>query len=91
MPKMVGSVGIEPTTSSVSERRSNQLSYEPMVGEVGFEPTVFTLWERVYSPLLDHRPSSSPDEVASPIGFEPMTRSLEGCCSILLSYGERKW
>ena len=31
------------------------------------------------------------NEVASPIGFEPMTRSLEGCCSIQLSYGEMEW
>jgi hypothetical protein len=27
---MVGSDGFEPSTSSVSERRSNQLSYEPI-------------------------------------------------------------
>jgi len=33
--EMVGSVGIGPTTSSVSERRSNQLSYEPVNGGTG--------------------------------------------------------
>lgn len=30
-------------------------------------------------------------EMASPIGFEPMTPDLEGRCSIRLSYGEKKW
>ena len=31
-----------------------------MVPPTGFELTLFTLRERVYSPSLDHRPSSSP-------------------------------
>ena len=29
---MVGTIGFEPTTSSVSRKRSNQLSYEPTNG-----------------------------------------------------------
>lgn len=32
-------------------------------------------------------PSKRLWEVASPAGFEPATSSLEGCCSIHLSYG----
>src|SRR5947207_15593065 len=28
-------------------------------------------------------------ELVSPAGFEPATHSLEGCCSVQLSYGER--
>ena len=30
-------------------------------------------------------------KVAPATGFEPVTHSLEGCCSILLSYEGRKW
>ena len=29
------------------------------------------------------------ERMVTPIGFEPMTHSLEGCCSIQLSYGAR--
>lgn len=42
---MVGLVGLEPTVSSLSEKRSNQLSHNPpgycahCAEEVGFEPT----------------------------------------------------
>lgn len=35
----------------------------------------------------DPRGQSSPRRLASPAGFEPATSSLEGCCSIHLSYG----
>jgi hypothetical protein len=46
--KMAGSTGLEPATSGVTGRRSNQLNYDPafsikspplMVGGEGFEPT----------------------------------------------------
>src|SRR5205823_12458973 len=30
-------------------------------------------------------------KLVSPAGFEPATHSLEGCCSVQLSYGEGGW
>src|SRR5436853_6393422 len=30
-------------------------------------------------------------ELVSPAGLEPATHSLEGCCSVQLSYGEEMW
>ena len=35
---LVGEVGLEPTTSTVSEWHSNQLNYSPVVGDAGIEP-----------------------------------------------------
>ena len=53
---MVGAPGLEPGTSSLSEKRSNQLSYAPYLKTVvvfeelvepkGFEPTTFCLQSR---------------------------------------------
>ena len=53
---MVGAPGLEPGTSSLSEKRSNQLSYAPYLQTVvvfeelvepkGFEPTTFCLQSR---------------------------------------------
>jgi hypothetical protein len=37
---MVGAGGLEPLTSSVSGRRSNQLSYAPIAGEIGLKTNV---------------------------------------------------
>ena len=44
--------GLEPATSCVTGRHSNQLSYFSviLVEVVGLEPTTFLMW-RIYSPL----------------------------------------
>ena len=48
--KLVGSNGLEPSTSRLSGARSNRLSYEPICGFVGFCPlsplAAFTAWWR---------------------------------------------
>ena len=46
---MVGAPGLEPGTSSLSEKRSNQLSYAPagtLVEPKGLEPTTSCLQSR---------------------------------------------
>ena len=43
---MVGSNGLEPSTSSVSGRRSNQLSYEPTGNRYGFAGRFSTVPEK---------------------------------------------
>ena len=62
---MVGSNGIEPSTSRLSGARSNQLSYEPIFG--------FSVLSLV--PSLDIR------QVVEMKGFEPLTPCLQGRCS----------
>ena len=58
---VVGGAGFEPAVSGIKTRCLTRLGEPPkLVGEVRFELTLFTLRERVYSPSLDHRPSSSP-------------------------------
>ena len=49
---MAEKTGLEPATSCVTGRHSNQLSYFSvnLVEVVGFEPTMFLMW-RIYSPL----------------------------------------
>ena len=46
MKIMVGVLGFEPRTSSLSGTRSNQLSYTPMVEPKGLEPSAFCLQSR---------------------------------------------
>ncbi len=49
---MAEKTGLEPATSCVTGRHSNQLSYFSviLVEVVGVEPTMFLMW-RIYSPL----------------------------------------
>lgn len=58
-----------------------------MAGNVGFEPTTIGLTVHRTS-ICAYHPC-----MAFPEGFEPSTDSLEGCCSIQLSYGNefRGW
>ena len=37
----------------------------------GFEPPMFTLWEQIYSLLLDHHPSSTLIIFAEVVGVQP--------------------
>jgi hypothetical protein len=60
---MVGVVGFEPTSpagTGFTGRLRYQFRNHSLVGREGFEPPVFTLWDRVYSPTLNHRLSSLP-------------------------------
>ena len=61
--------------------RSTNWAKEAFVEIAGFEPTAS--WSQT---KRDNRITLYL-EMVIPIGFEPMTHSLEGCCSIQLSYG----
>ena len=67
---MVGVLGFEPRTSSLSGTRSNQLSYTP--GCLPLRP-----------PLRESRPCRILVELK---GFEPSTSCLQSRCSSRLSY-----
>ena len=65
-------MGFEPTTTGITIRDSNQLSYahhkKPCLSEYTGRPAIHIT-------------------LARPTGIEPVTASLEGWCSIRLSYG----
>ena len=97
---LVGTPGLEPGTSSLSEMRSNQLSYAPphgkrMVELIGFEPMTFCLQSRCsnqlsYSPGKDQgcapRKMNSAMCLRTTIGKDGPTVPRRGGGSL-----ERRW
>ena len=80
-------MGIKPITFAATTRRSIQLNYGHMVLADGFEPSCFGFSVRRLDQL------SYTSILAPQTGFEPVTHSLEGYCSIpteLLGYMEQK-
>ena len=65
---VMGSNGLEPSTSRLSGARSNRLSYEPIFGFCGFRP------------LLPCCVALRP-HVVEMKGFEPLTPCVQGRCS----------
>ncbi len=53
---MAGTTGLEPATSDVTGRRSNQLSYVPALGQLPLQTTpVIVAWLRRSRKLLEWR------------------------------------
>jgi hypothetical protein len=71
-------MGLEPTTTGITIRDSNQLSYahHKILIVAGY----YTRDKSTCSTL----------KLARPAGVEPATTSLEGWCSIQLSYGRQR-
>src|SRR3990170_8448151 len=69
-------MGLEPTTTGITIRDSNQLSY----AHHAMTAPILYLRRRLGA-------ACSLSGLARPTGIEPVTPSLEGWCSIRLSYG----
>ena len=80
---LVGLDGLEPSTSALSEQRSNQLSYKPKVAFIHLYKMGFDL-ANIINAIFSHR--RGPKAMVEIIGFEPMTPCLQGRCSSQLSY-----
>ena len=79
--RMVRSIGLEPTTPTMSRWCSNQLSYERiMVRLIGLEPTTPTM-SRWCSNQLSYK-----RKMVRSIGLEPTTPTMSRWCSNQLSY-----
>ena len=81
--KLVGVLGVEPRTSSLSGTRSNQLSYTPIV----FHRSIAALMKT--NCLFSSSPHGFESNIylVEPKGLEPSTSCLQSRCSSQLSYG----
>ena len=72
---MVGVLGVEPRTSSLSGTRSNQLSYTPVYGVPVQAVNLFTGYTfiLIIFEMVEHK------------GLEPLTPCLQSRCSSQLS------
>ena len=71
--------GFEPSTFGTTIRHSNQLNYRHHFGFAGAKVYKFFQTAKHFGVFFCKK--------VIPSGFEPETHSLEGCCSIQLSYG----
>ena len=91
--KLVGPRGLEPLTSSMSRRHSNQLSYEPVIymGKEGVEPSR-PCGQRILSPScmpFHHLPKIIKPLMVDATGLEPVTPSMSRKYSNQLSYASK--
>src|SRR4051812_23609779 len=88
--EMVGAGGLEPLTSSVSGRRSNQLSYAPICCEIRPLPERAVYQTRRYAAFLVDRYSRAFWRVASVDGASD-PNSISGCSTLTSGSSPFSW